>query len=529
MANILSKSGITTGNTVRAWHVTQSIDAFTGEEEYDLTLSGSLTLTGSLIFDTSLEEGDHVPGRLQWDTTDQTLKLDLNVSGSSLQIGQEFHVYARNESGVTINNGEAVRIVGTTGNKVTIEKAIAKIHTLNIPDENEIIGLATQTIDNNSFGYITLFGTVRNLNTSLLTEGQICYVSHTTSGSLTNTKPPAPYDTIKVGIVERSNTNNGQILVKPVDPIHMNDITGITGSNIPTGVSYWTYNSSSGITSLTNELSGSFSGSFVGNGSGLTGVSGSNFANTNLTFTGNRSHNTNGNTLEVTTDGGGYSESYYYQDPTILNLGVGQYQMILTSESISFQTSSIGGDYIFNITRPITSQNPEVVFNESGKNVDFRVESENLTHIIFVDGGSDMIGINKNSPSSTLDINGNTTITGSLNITGSTIIKGNTQLYGREVRDARGISSQLQEKDYFIITDGNAVFPSSIIDGNEKIIRNVSTTVNSNLDSGASGSFWLLDSLSSGSKNDIYVLPSQSSIHFIGYNEDDGIVWYQVK
>ena len=48
MAKNLSKSGITTGNTVKAGHVTQSIDAFTGVEAYDLTLSGSLVITGSI-------------------------------------------------------------------------------------------------------------------------------------------------------------------------------------------------------------------------------------------------------------------------------------------------------------------------------------------------------------------------------------------------------------------------------------------------------------------------------------------------
>ena len=48
MAKSLSKTGITTGNTVKAGHVTQSIDAFTGVEAYDLTLSGSLVVTGSI-------------------------------------------------------------------------------------------------------------------------------------------------------------------------------------------------------------------------------------------------------------------------------------------------------------------------------------------------------------------------------------------------------------------------------------------------------------------------------------------------
>jgi hypothetical protein len=44
MANTLNKIGITTGNTVEAYHVTQSIDAFTGTEAYDISLSGSFTL-----------------------------------------------------------------------------------------------------------------------------------------------------------------------------------------------------------------------------------------------------------------------------------------------------------------------------------------------------------------------------------------------------------------------------------------------------------------------------------------------------
>jgi TM2 domain-containing membrane protein YozV len=48
MANVLSKSGIVLGHEVDAWHVTQSIDAFTKVNAYDITVSGSFTLTGSL-------------------------------------------------------------------------------------------------------------------------------------------------------------------------------------------------------------------------------------------------------------------------------------------------------------------------------------------------------------------------------------------------------------------------------------------------------------------------------------------------
>jgi hypothetical protein len=48
MANTLSKVGITTGNTVQDYHVTQSIDAFTATEAYDISLSGSFNMTGSI-------------------------------------------------------------------------------------------------------------------------------------------------------------------------------------------------------------------------------------------------------------------------------------------------------------------------------------------------------------------------------------------------------------------------------------------------------------------------------------------------
>jgi len=48
MAKILSQAGIETSNAVEAWHVTQSIDAFTGTEAYDITISGSLNMTGPI-------------------------------------------------------------------------------------------------------------------------------------------------------------------------------------------------------------------------------------------------------------------------------------------------------------------------------------------------------------------------------------------------------------------------------------------------------------------------------------------------
>ncbi len=51
MAKQLSKSGIATGQTIKASEVSQSIDALTGADDYDITISGSLTITGSTSID----------------------------------------------------------------------------------------------------------------------------------------------------------------------------------------------------------------------------------------------------------------------------------------------------------------------------------------------------------------------------------------------------------------------------------------------------------------------------------------------
>ena len=50
------------------------------------------------------------------------------------------------------------------------------------------------------------------------------------------------------------------------------------------------------------------------------------------------------------------------------------------------------------------TQDGGAVFNESGADVDFRVESTNSTHMLFLDASADAIGIRKNDPSFGLDV-----------------------------------------------------------------------------------------------------------------------------
>jgi len=56
MASVLSYNGISSGSIVETTHVTQIVDAFTNTQAYDITLSGSLTVTGSVTLDTIINQ-----------------------------------------------------------------------------------------------------------------------------------------------------------------------------------------------------------------------------------------------------------------------------------------------------------------------------------------------------------------------------------------------------------------------------------------------------------------------------------------
>ena len=46
MAKVLSKTGVQTGQTIQAFHISQSVDAFTGLSAYNITISGGLSVNG---------------------------------------------------------------------------------------------------------------------------------------------------------------------------------------------------------------------------------------------------------------------------------------------------------------------------------------------------------------------------------------------------------------------------------------------------------------------------------------------------
>lgn len=128
---------------------------------------------------------------------------------------------------------------------------------------------------------------------------------------------------------------------------------------------------------------------YVGGGQSLGG---------NLTFAGaNPTISLNGNAIN--------------QAAVISNSNGGSTTISINSAGLYFQDD--------NLINFATFGKSEVVFNDTGRDQDFRIESDTQTHMIFVDASANTVGINNNNPLQPLDVAGNI---GLQNVSGATYV-----------------------------------------------------------------------------------------------------------
>lgn len=186
-------------------------DVFASREVNASTGTFSNNINTPLLDMTPISEADyptHQEGLVFYDNENKALTVYNDEADVSLQVGQEQYIRVRNNTGSTINNGQAVRIAGAHGNAApTIALASADTE-----DNSTVAGIATHSIEDNSFGYITSFGIVRNLNTNSFNGGDELFLS-TSAGGLVNVAPLAPNFSSAIGYVISKHPTNGTILV----------------------------------------------------------------------------------------------------------------------------------------------------------------------------------------------------------------------------------------------------------------------------------------------------------------------------
>jgi hypothetical protein len=399
MAKILTKAGITTGNTVEAFHVTQSIDAFTGIDAYDISLSGSFNMTG--------------PTNINGDTT---------ITGS-----------------LTINQ---------TSISSSTESPIIEVK---VSDSDSYLRVNNNTMTD---GFFTPALTSRQANSpdrlSFVIDS-IVDLTHDTPGAIDVMRFRARRDS---DFIQNRNLyawyNYTNRLMDMDAAGNLNIVAGVTAS--------------------------SYTGSFVGDGSGLTGIvsssyaltasyalnggggSDTNFANTDLTFTGNRTHFLNNNYLFIT-DTFIPTSSFLYLDVVAQETQIG-----LGNSYLSFDSTTI--DFIQSGSSRVEINSTETIINGGGGNYDFRVKGDTDNVLLYVDASTDRVAIGKNTPNAKLDVNGNTIITGSLTVSNSL----NTE--GAKVRKYRTIT--LTDADF-------AISPSDKINADDDIILVINNTTSTPL------------------------------------------------
>lgn len=151
--------------------------------------------------------------RMAWNTTDDTLNLH-HSDGVTQQMGQELYGRILNNTGSTIPNGVALGINPAT-NSYVLFIANGTLSPLTI------VGVTTQAIPNATSGRITVWGRVRDIDTTgtpfgeVWAAGQILYVSTTIAGGFTNVKPTAPNLSLPIAQVVVVSATVGQIAVRP--------------------------------------------------------------------------------------------------------------------------------------------------------------------------------------------------------------------------------------------------------------------------------------------------------------------------
>jgi hypothetical protein len=116
----------------------------------------------------------------------------------------------RNTSGATMTKGTVVYLNGSSGTLPTIAKAKADAESTS----TGTYGVVQNDIANNANGYVVVIGNLTGIDTSAYSAGAILWLSPTTAGGFTTTKPVAPNNAVYVGIVTRSNNTQGTIEVK---------------------------------------------------------------------------------------------------------------------------------------------------------------------------------------------------------------------------------------------------------------------------------------------------------------------------
>jgi hypothetical protein len=135
------------------------------------------------------------------------------------QIGQELPVLVKHADNTGLTNGKVVYQAGSDGSNVLVRYAAATAESTS----SKTFGVMTESATGGDKAFCTTFGYVRNIDTSLLTEGSMIWLSET-AGEMTTTRPTQPAHGVVVGRCIRQHATVGVIFVSIQNGFELDEI-----------------------------------------------------------------------------------------------------------------------------------------------------------------------------------------------------------------------------------------------------------------------------------------------------------------
>lgn len=218
-------SPINSGDSLQVDTITEQTTDNGVSIEWVTMENGAITLADYIQLDTTFTDWIS-EGRIQWNIEDGTPECGMPGGNVNLQIGQEMLIRVKNEESITIPNGTVVYASSSSGN-VKYVKIASNDDAIEM---NRIVGVTTEAIAADHFGYITVNGLVRDMNTDWFTWGQAVYLG--TNGWLSATPPTAPNKKVIVGIVVKPHATEGILYVRLKTLSGLSEATDVNITNI---------------------------------------------------------------------------------------------------------------------------------------------------------------------------------------------------------------------------------------------------------------------------------------------------------
>lgn len=181
--------------------------------------------------DTAATPPTIVQGTLAWDSGNGTLDFGLVGGNVALKVGEQQYTRVYNDTLSTMTKGQVVYISGAQGNRVAVKLARADTDATS----KNTIGLVAESIAAGAEGWVINAGSLYNITTTGLTAGDTIYLSPTTAGNYTTTKPTAPQHTVVLGFVQRVHASAGSFYLKVDNGYEIDELHNVSAASPSSG------------------------------------------------------------------------------------------------------------------------------------------------------------------------------------------------------------------------------------------------------------------------------------------------------